>query len=323
MKDFDFDELDRAVSGALGTTNAPAARGVSAQNAHAAQSTPAPRVDLPLDIPERTEAAAPRQVAPRPSAGRFMDFANSPTVRPTPPQVATAPESEPVVSTPARQEVPMNDFRVLPRNEVQPVPEKPAVEEVAPEIIEEAFEEAWPIAPESPFLPDAKVEKRPLGASQPTGAADPEVVTPEVDPVQPSELELEAIELSLPAEESILDEVLEPAPDAEGAPEIIQPVAAIEEVESVPEFDIEPEAVAEVETPAYSGPVAITPQYTPKPSENQESGEIFDTESYHQPIVAKPAKKGGALKVILISLLIVVLGAAAGAGIYFYVLPML
>jgi hypothetical protein len=75
-----------------------------------------------------------------------------------------------------------------------------------------------------------------------------------------------------------------------------------------------------VEVPA--GPASITQQYTEQPSANQQSGSIYDTENYHQPLAHNAKKRSGAW-VILWIFLLVILGAGAGVAFYFYVLPML
>lgn len=336
MKEFDFDELDRAVSSALG---GQASKPVVDETPSPASSRVSPvvvdpvRETIEMSVPERPAEAAPAPRTATPSrpprtSGRFMDVVHPsvdmrqagplPEVR----RVAevTAPIEEPVVAP--RQEVPMADIRAVPRREVEQLP--------VPTEIEEA-EDDWSLAPDSPFLPDARVEKRPLGASEPTGFAAPAEL-PEIEdlPVfeeMPSpDAEVEVIE----AEPEVEFEV---EVDTQDEPEVYAEM----DVESVPEFDVT-EAAAAVSVGAmpeltpliedepestYAGPVAITPQYTPKPSANQESGEIFDTESYHQPFAAPVKKKGGALKIILITLLVLVLGVAAGGAFYLYVLPTL
>lgn len=318
MKDFDFDELDRAVSSVLGGQASPV-------------DTVAPRVSqevvptterTAIEVPERTEVVdrdAQRETVERPAVSRpvgprSMDIvrrgAPTPTASHTPP---TPPVETPAEDVPVRPRtvVTMNDITAMPRAEVQPTP--------APSLAEETealpAEEVWTPPVESPFLPDAKVEKRPLGTSEPTGVGSP----------------LEAVDI--PFDEEVVPSHDEPMIDVGLAP-ISDP-----EAENVPEFDAAPapmeEATQEItpesapqapvsDVSEYTAPVAITPQYTPKPSTTEEeSGEIFDTESYHQPFAAQKKKKTGPLKVVLISLLILLGGAAAGAGVYFYVLPML
>ena len=87
------------------------------------------------------------------------------------------------------------------------------------------------------------------------------------------------------------------------------------------EAPTEPVIVAQpVQEP--TGPTSITQQYKEQPSSNQQSGAIFDTESYHQPVI-KPAHKKSSWLIIVWILLLVLLGAAAGWAVYTFVLPML
>lgn len=391
MKDFDFDELDRAVSSALGGQATGSGRR-SADESRVSQASVSPadaraqsvvtergvREEAPLEVPERAEKtpvsggdqydspSSQRRSAPaRPQTGRFMDVVHPSTdMRQTTPlsevvlttEVPEAPTQE--VSTPPRQEVPMNDFRMVPRSEIvrMPTPKKKSSSEVVPE------EEPWEPPVDSPFLPDAKVEKRPLGASEPTGFGDvgpavaagsaPEVGSPVDEAVQDFEqMSSEVNEIGSDAMDASADSV---AQSVDATPVVIDDTPAAVttlvddaddilldsiEAELVPEFDVvheEPqELIVEQQVPTptpvtpkadiseYAGPVEITPQYTSKPSSAEQSGEIFDTESYHQPFAAPVKKKGGALKIALILLLIIALGAGVGAVVYLYVLPML
>ena len=79
--------------------------------------------------------------------------------------------------------------------------------------------------------------------------------------------------------------------------------------------------VAQSEVP--TGPTSITQQYTEQPSTgDQPTGAIFDTEAYRKPLSHPAKKKSGWLYVLWIVLLLVV-GAGAGAAVYFFVLPKL
>ena len=351
MKEFDFDELDRAVSNALSGSVEPtplqepaaaASSPAAARTARVVDETVREREAPEVVVPER-EAPVSREVPERAplvsrprGGGRFMDVVHPSTdMRQTTPlsevKLATGviipePEAEPVVP---RQEVAMDDIRPLPRSEM----DLPATQTEAEEIIEDD----WSTVPDSPFLPDAKVEKRPLGASEPTG--DAVAVQEDSEPVELPTFEELTMDDADPVGDFDSQQLEEPA--SEPAAEVSQDVEAVSseiypdaEVESVPEFDLdaiesteasafEVVSPAEEPEPAYAGPVAITPQYTAKPSSAQQSGEIFDTEAYHQPFAAPIKKKGGAMKVILVSLLILLLGAAVGAVVYIYVLPML
>lgn len=298
MKDFDFDELDRAVSSALG------GRGAESVAAPVTQKIEVPTEEPLIDREEATPARS--AVRGRSGGGRVMDVVHpSAAVSTTTVREAVAPvvKESPAVEVISRKTAPMNDFRMVPRSETVVVP---AVKQEEAEVIE--ADDDWTLPVESPFLPDAKVEKRPLGASEPTGDTIASSVEIPVD--EPA---------VLPDDGVIVDEQEAPA-------EVPEPVSDIESVENeselVPEFDVVEQLLADEPSVEYTGPTAITPQYTPKQSENQESGEIFDTESYHQPFPAQ-VKKKSPFKVLLMVMLILVLGAAAGAAIYFYILPML
>ncbi len=389
MKDFDFDELDRAVSSALGGQATGSDRR-STEESRVSQASVSPagaraqsvvtergvREEAPLEVPERAvetpvsaadqhDNSSQRRSAPaRPQTGRFMDVVHPSTdMRQATPlsevvlasEVPEAPAQE--VPTPPRQEVPMNDFRMVPRSEIvrMPAPKRESSPEVATE------EESWEPPVDSPFLPGAKVEKRPLGASEPTGFGDvapaivadnePEVMDPLEDALPDFEqVNNEADEVSSDAVDTPIDSaalpldttplVAEDAPAAEAtsADDADDILLDSIEAELVPEFDVvheEPQELIMEQAPApssntakadiseYAGPVEITPQYTSKPSSAEQSGEIFDTESYHQPFAAPVKKKSGALKITLILLLIIALGAGVGAVVYLYVLPML
>ena len=374
MKDFDFDELDRAVSSALNSSPKPrrtASQPTKSQQAPVKtpvdEATSRDRPDLPLTVPERrtVKTDTPRTktttaVASRPRTGRFMDVVHpaaqvrrvaASEIAPEP-VIAEEPRVEPVPQPP-RAEVPMNDVVMVPRREV----EVPAPQSVDTQ--EDSVEEPFGSVPESPFLPDAKVEKRPLGASVPTGVSVSDTLPQEVAPLSSLSADIDALlssdedgevvvdtdHASLKGESSVTQPVVEPAePVAEPAATEVsseQDVAASfagssmtdVEAEAVPEFDEiaseqkpdQPKAPAPdtTEAVAYAGPVSITPQYTPKPSDSQQSGEIFDTESYHQPINAPAKKKRTGLIVALVVLLVVILGLGIGAVLYLYVLPML
>lgn len=325
MKDFDFDELDRAVSSVLDGQDTPAKEHTPvAPRENINVSSDVERAPV-IDVPARPEVVT-REVAERPSVSRPVGPRSMDIVRPATAvkQPVPAPiEVQPVPEVPERPRtvVAMNDIRALPRAEVQPLVapiEEPEIEAV-PE------EDSWVPPVDSPFLPDAKVEKRPLGTSEPTGVLD----TFEAIDLTPAPV---VEELSVPPIESEVALSDAPADKIGFAP------MSDSEAESVPEFsvldtddaaplEVTPEIAEQApvaDVSEYTAPVAITQQYTPKASADEEvSGEIFDTESYHQPFAAQKKKKSGPLKVILIVALIVAFGAAAGAGFYFYVLPML
>jgi hypothetical protein len=190
----------------------------------------------------------------------------------------------------------------------------------------------------SPFIADAKVEKRPLGGA-PT---DSPVDEPDHAPVL-GVLAIDSISTELDSSDQ-----LPPTPDVVEAhlpPELQSDLMAIEtdggttapavkvreEVETVPvsapvvEVQKTPDVAAPiaetkpvaVEGAAVSGPTSIPQQYHEEPSTSDESnGSIYDTDSYHQPL-AHPAKtKSGWLWIIWI-LLLLIAGGGGAVALYF------
>ena len=304
MQDIDFDEIDRAVNSV--TTSAP--------DVPVAPVTPvAPAAELIA-----TPSPAPASPAVRRSSGRFMDVVHSSSdMRPTRSSAPAAhslhrddtPDRTAVAERPQATTVASSAFHWPDPIDVTPVAEPTAATAVVepfaaplvttPAVIDE------PAAPlESPFLPDAKIEKRPLGAF-----SSPEIELPFIEePInatvpavneEPAELQDEILLL----EEHIVDE----------------PEALVAEEPTSVVLDT-PAAPAQEE---HVGPTSITQQYKEHPTtEPQESGAIFDTESYHQPLVHTPKKRSGALVVVWILALILV-GGGIGAAVYFVLLPML
>lgn len=148
MTDFDFDELDRAVNGALGgdPIDTPAVRPEGPQRT---APQPEPR-DVVVPRPVQTAAPAMRR-----NGGRFMDVVH--------------PSSD----MRTRSNEPVNIQPLAPEKSAGPVesaaPATPAPPN-SPLTAELEFEETWQAPLDSPFLPDAQVQKRPLGTSAPTGS---------------------------------------------------------------------------------------------------------------------------------------------------------
>ncbi len=270
MQDIDFDELDRAVN----SVSAPSAPTVE----------PSVSDSIPVSVQTTSPASTP---AVRRSSGRFMDVVHpSSDMRSgsTPMSERSAPRSEPV-EAPVERSSDYPDPLDFHGFKDEPAVSTPAVKE----------EEPVTTPLESPFLSDAKVEKRPLGAFSTDAPSD------------------EPLLLDAPDEELLTAET----EDVEN-----ETVAEPEREESKPIIEPTPEPTP---APVEDSPVpaSITQQYKEQPSTtDQSSGAIFDTESYHQPLTHTPKKKSGALVIVWIAALILV-GAGAGAAVYFFVLPML
>jgi len=319
MSDIDFDELDRAVNGALGSNDAL----TPIVSTPTVEETPESTEPATINRVERTQlspvSSQPTSVtisiapAARRSSGRFMDMVH-----------------------------PSSDMRSQDRGAAvtaKPVVAPAVKEESTPEYVESP---AWNEPLESPFLPDAKVEKRPLGGgeaiSDKTGITDAFDFEGLLD--EPEEELLEA-----PEPQERLEAIASPDPidfaaatainDEREATSFVVEEPVKEESVDLQQVSVEPEAIVEQPQPVEAiteapqpvldepvGPTSITPQYKEQPSSNQESGAMYDTESYHQAVTAPVKKKSGWFTVLWIVLL-VVFGAGAGYTVYTYVLPML
>jgi len=328
MQDIDFDEIDRAVSSVTSSnSNGP----VNAAPANVA--TPVvPDVTVPTETATPVVPPSVASPAARRSTGRFMDVVHaSSDMRPTR-SVAARPEPTAAASSafhwpdpieslrpstppaPAPEVVVEKPVAFVPEPIVAPVVEPPvAAELVIPE------EVATPL--ESPFLTNAKVEKRPLGAfSDESGMALIEDPIPfsgndEVQPVTLTETSPE-VEALLAETETLIAE-----PEVKEETPLLEAHVESSAVAEVPSW-VAPAPVLDVENIPV-GPTSITQQYKEQPSDaDQASGSIFDTESYHQALVHAPQKRSSILIIVWIIALILV-GGGIGAGVYFVVLPLL
>jgi hypothetical protein len=332
MSDIDFDELDRAVSGALNGTTPPSVLRTERTSLTPASSStygnPSAYSSAPMVSPSTppvvapvastpTTASAPALAARR-SSGRFMDM-----VHPSSDMRTSTTGSAPATSTPTTRPQPT----VLHQPSRPPVqPPAPVAAPVIPET------PAWNEPLESPFLPDAKVEKRPLGGTATDSSAhnDDDVFDFQGLLDEPKEHLLEA-----PETQERLEAVTMPDPIDFAAAAAIESQGYEDEEEVVAEPKISskleefeaPIATAPVTAPTTIieepiGPISITPQYKEQPSSNQETGPMYDTESYHQPVTQPIKKKSGWLTLVLI-ILFVLLGAGLGFVGFTYFMPML
>jgi len=281
MSDFDFDELDKAVTGAIGSKD-------TASESEQKETTP---VEEQLSPAEKAAAAMP--AARRGASGRFMDMvhpssdmrrSNAPTRRP-----------DPVIQSVVKEEVPV-------------IPEPPIFhEEESVSVPEETDTVERPL--ESPFLANAKIEKRPLGGSAPTGFIPPS--SPVIEEAPEETLTDEVVE-----EASAVAETVEPAPAQEEELLLEAPDEPLLEATATPDAD-DPRLDEEMR-----GPTSITQQYKEAPRSDEAGGSIYDTEAYHKPITHAPKKHSSVWTIIWVILLII-LGAGAGVAFYLYVLPLI
>lgn len=329
MSDLDFDELDQAVASAMGG-DTPQAKPVVAEKS----STTVP-VASSAPVIHAARVATP--VAKR-SAGRFMDV-----VHPSSDMRTT--KSEPVEQKPvvAEKPAPTNewpdplDFHGFTSEE--PKKDEPAKVETVIEKVEE--DENSPLS--SPFLSGTKPEKRPLGAFSPTGKSETpknafelpafnlpntlkeeksddddekEIVIETKKADQPLPAELQGDLLSVESDASLTETTSsELSPDTVKAPSTVNEVVA-EEPEKNSFFNKK----EKTEVPPVP---SIVQQYKERAaSVDQPSGAIYDTETYHKPMVTMPGKKTGLLVVLWI-LGLIIIGGGLGAAAYFFVLPLL
>ncbi len=232
MKEFDFEELDRAVNSLMSDVKKPdatqpAENTVSLTTQPATSPSPEPVVTLP-ETPAEPVVAAPTPVTaptndttptppslpppdlptrpstpilpPRRGGGRFMDVVHpssdmSSPASPTPLSTRQGKPLEPLTMTEAPKPAgPVIDVMApvaLPSNPEVEAPttnDTPEPTNVTPE--EMPSGPSTPSEPwTSPFLPDAQVEKRPLGASLPesSGTGLSEAIAAELSKEHPSE----------------------------------------------------------------------------------------------------------------------------------------
>ena len=319
MKDIDFDELDRAVNSLINPSMTQSSVTVA----------PSPTTDT-TDISPPTTSILPLSVTPlgqRRSSGRFMDVVHPSSDMRSGSVAARSTPTEIVTTLPHSQTVqPEKDLiKPLPVMWPDPIdlqsePTLSASESISsPEILANDSDKNGPL--ESPFLTDAKVEKRPLGAfsgdmhesahatpliSIDTSLKDKELNLTNTDEPRLSDHPIQT-DMPLPAELQAGLLSIESNEDP-----------AVSESDSSSSMA---ESMSTLEPTTSSGPTSILKQYTEQPSTGDKpAGTIFDTAAYKKPQTHSSKKKSGWLIVLWIFLLLAV-GGGVGAVVYFFVLP--
>jgi hypothetical protein len=347
-----FSNLNQAVAKIEGVSSPDTAPVANATPVTPVAAVPAPSSAMAVPVP--SSLAARRR-------GRFMDVVHpssdmtktSVPARPVSRQGMTIGRGEPSAPVVAAQPNPPVEEQPVPEV-VQPAPEtnsSPANE--WPDPLEMA--DFKPEAPKasisdnleadlmaeaektddnapltSPFLSDAKVEKRPLGGSaiafagsdladQSTApAAGDGADAPKDEDHSNSQLPASPTEQPVQLPEELQGDLMAIESDTHmGLPKTEETHPTVEP-ESHPDTTVS-EAKTEVEAPreVSAGPISIPQQYREEPSTTpEESGTIYDTDSYHQPLSHPAKKKSGWLWVVAI-VVILLLGAAGGAALYF------
>lgn len=169
--------------------------------------------------------------------------------------------------------------------------------EIPAEIVDEASSISSPQPlPTAPFLSDARVEKRPLGANSESAAKHPQDVAEEEAPASepvslPAELQgdVVAVEASVPL-------------DIDKAGSLSEAGSQSSDADLVVDAGVDLTAQSIEQTDA----------------DDQVNGSIYDTANYHQPIDGKkPEKKSSPLKWLAWFLVLLIVGIGAGVAYFF------
>lgn len=283
MSDIDYDELDRAVNS---LANQPI--NGSSQLATSSQTSQTTASSSPDNISSAPQAKPDTQaVASRRSSGRFMDV------------VHPSSDMRPVTVPPRTTSREASSLQSPERAQVQP--DVPAKDLQTSSLAEPTI----PVVVDSPFLPDTKVEKRPLGAFTDVEAQKPTSPDFSIKPV--AELD-RPIESDTPLPRELQDDLL--------TVETNEEAPTSQTVESEKTTASQPNS-------APIAPASILQQYVEKADKVEPpTTSIFDVGNYQKTVGSKKKKKSGWLVVLWI-LLLIIAGAGAGAAVYFYVLPLL
>jgi hypothetical protein len=172
----------------------------------------------------------------------------------------------------------------------------------------------------SPFLPDTKVEKRPLGigVSEPSDELNNVDTEPREDKTidDPAD-QLPASPSDVPPQlpEELQDDLMAVESDTHmGVPktELTHPSD-----EKLLESGLPEEPATTAQPVVSTGPISIPQQYREEPSTGDKANAgIYDTDSYHQPLTHPAKKKSGWMWIVWI-IVILLIGAGAGAALYF------
>lgn len=288
MQDLDFDELDKAVNSLM-----PA----KPSNSVASVVTPElqPTVPTVVAAPVIKPLPAVRSVD-RPATGRFMDV------------VHPSSDMRTSISIPTRSLPPSTVQNPV----VNPTPVKPVIDVPQPQAEKVENWAGLPnyqppaSAPESPFLPMTKVEKRPLGAfSDETPVIQDTSETVKTDEDIKFEDKPKINEDLTKSDKQIPDEL-----DAS--------VLSIEPGSSTSKNDID----KNINPLSYNlASSSINQQYSEQPSSvKNENSSIYDKNTFSNSVGIQSKKKSGWLLVVWI-LGLIIIGVGAGVAFYLYIMP--
>ncbi|QCT40065.1 hypothetical protein FBF31_03245 [Candidatus Saccharibacteria bacterium oral taxon 955] len=236
-------------------------------------------------VPTPMSTPAPAMPSAEKSSQPIASSAIQPPVQPNPTAPLASSYSSPEAVEPGDNK---ND---------QPEEVASVESEIPAEIVDEASSISSPQPlPTAPFLSDARVEKRPLGANSESAAKPPQDVAeegaPASEPVSlPAELQgdVVAVEASVPLDidkAGSLSEVDGQSSDAD----LVVDAGVDLTAQSIEQTDVD----------------------------DQVNGSIYDTANYHQPIDGKkPEKKSSPLKWLAWFLVLLIVGVGAGVAYFF------
>ena len=315
MSDIDFDELDRAVNSLItnqpvssdGIPGEPKEKVLNIKTVQPSQSSPA-IVQVP---PVRLMPTAPiSPVIQRRGGGQFMDVVHpSSNMRPTtlvmPDRPSRQQNVSPIQSNNSLMTPDVNRTTTQPSTTIPPIPMNVTVN--TPPVSSESIQDY-------PFITDAKVDKRPLGAFS---TEESVVITPTLTNIPTRDEE----KPDNTAKSAVNEGITKSPVDVESPlPAELQSDLLLIESGNATNIDetMSDDNLATAATVAATS--SINQQYTEKPSTgDQKSGAIYDTKSYHKSMTKPVGKKSGWMWVMWIVLLLVV-GAGAGAAVYWFVL---
>ncbi len=290
-----YDVLGKAAEKIGGETIADISDKADVKNIGSASSAETPKVataasEQPVAQPETPPPGSTNGGVKRPDSGRFMDM------------VHPSADMRPGASTPGV---------TIP----EPATKSPASSEI-PRPVASSSTNSSSSSPlsGSPFLPDAKVEKRPLGGDTPQSAANespaPAEEVAETKPVNNEEKKTvdgtEDEQRPLDASHFDVEAALQD-----------QKLQAIESADTT-QSSSSPDPLTAVESADADNlsPDAPTPSAEEPTEPSDASGAIYDVNNYHQPL-SHPAKQKSGWGVIVVILVIIVLAAAAAGAAYF------
>ncbi|MEI6054151.1 MAG: hypothetical protein WCQ49_02150 [Candidatus Saccharibacteria bacterium] len=304
MQDLDFDELDKAVNSLM-----PKSKSASDDSlTPSSSSAPVTSTDGPITAPIApvTVVSTPPALntVERPSTGRFMDV-----VHPSSNMRAN-------INLPQRQASTAQTPRSDDNKPVAPIISAPQYSPPVTSTTQPPAINNWAglsgyqepnEVPESPFLPEAKVEKRPLGAFSDEAVSSTAIG--ETKSEQINALDDQTIEKTKPVETVDLSKSL---PD-ELDDSLLNVESSSSTHSNAAELAVNPLSKLSNDS--------INQQYTEKPTSTiKDSTSIYDTSSYNKAVVSKPKKKSGWLMVLWIVLLLIA-GVGAGVGFYYFIAP--